>query len=277
MCGGQPEAARFHAERDWEVRRCAACTYGWVVDLANAPAGSAFEWSEDIVRESQKRTHMYEDRLHRIEQFAPKPKAWLDVGCGGGGMLKCVADAGYAAEGIELSPSAETITRWFGIPVHRLPLTDARPQLLREKYGIVSYFHVLEHVFDPAAELRTARSLIDQSGLLVVEVPCFDSFPWKVLGTKHRHFYRGHRSYFNPRSLRTLLEATGFSVLHSLTVPYQMTLDWLLQRLGPLGAPIRRTLPARFADTVISINTGEYLFMVARPSDNHTEFKFLRT
>lgn len=264
VCGGAAAERPFHEEREWQVARCSDCTYAWVVDIANPPATTAFEWSEDIVRESQKRLPMYGDRLQRVERYTPTPKTWLDVGCGGGGMLKCVADAGYAAEGIEMSPSAAIITDWFGIPVHKVPLAEAVTQLRHSRYGVVSYFHVLEHVWDPRAELATARHLLDGSGLLVVEVPFFDSLPWKILGTKHRHFYRGHRSYFNMTSLRTLLELAGFAVIYSKSVPYQMTLDWLLMRVGRLGAPVRRLLPTPLAASVLSINTGEYLLMIAR-------------
>jgi 2-polyprenyl-3-methyl-5-hydroxy-6-metoxy-1,4-benzoquinol methylase len=264
VCGASAIDKRFYAERDWEVRRCGSCSYAWVVDLANPAATTAFSWSEDIVRESQLRMHMYVDRLDRIERFRSGPKTWLDVGCGGGGMLKCVADAGYQAEGIELSPSAETITAWFGIPVHRVPLTEAAGQLRQDRYGVISYFHVLEHILDPRRELQTARRLLHPEGLLVVEVPCFDSVPWKLLRSRHRHFYRGHRSYFNPISLRRLLENTGFSVTLSQTVPYQMTLDWLLRRVGSVTNPMRAVLPSGWGNAVLSINTGEYLLMVAR-------------
>lgn len=266
ICGGAPVPRPFHDEPDWQVLRCSACTYAWVVDRANPAATTAFDWSEDIVRESQNRMHMYRDRLSRVERYAPGSKTWLDVGCGGGGMLKCVADAGYAAEGIELSQAADTITAWFGIPVHKVSLPEAGSQLRQPRYGVISYFHVLEHVLDPRAELATARKLLDEAGLLVVEVPFFDSLPWKVFGTSHRHFYRGHRSYFNMRSLRTLLESAGFAVIHSESVPYQMTLDWLLMRLGRLGAPLRTILPARVGKRVLNIHTGEYLLFIARVS-----------
>ncbi|MFI5178595.1 MAG: class I SAM-dependent methyltransferase [Vicinamibacterales bacterium] len=228
------------------------------------PTSTAFTWGEEIVRESQQRESMYRDRLARVERYQPAPRSWLDVGCGGGGLLKCAADAGYDAEGIELSPSADVITREFGLAVHKLPLAEALGQLRHQTFGVVSYFHVLEHVPEPVGELTLARTLIGPTGVLVVEVPFFDSLPWKILGARHRHFYRGHRSYFNRQSLEAILAKTGFTVLEIGSVPYRMTADWLLMRLGSPVRRVRRSLPSNVLRRSVPINTGEYLLAIAR-------------
>jgi hypothetical protein len=131
-------------------------------------------------------------------------------------------------------------------------------------YGVVSYFHVLEHVPEPVEELRAVRAILGADSVLAVEVPFFDSLPWRVRGPRHRHFYRGHRSYFNERSLRTILETTGFDVLDMGSVPYQMTADWLLKRLGSRASGLRRALPAAVLKRSVPINSGEYLLAISR-------------
>jgi SAM-dependent methyltransferase len=264
VCGSPAHLKPFYRSKDWLVVRCMRCTFAWAVDLDEAPKSTAFTWGEDVVRESQQRESMYRDRLARVERYQPAPRIWLDVGCGGGGLLKCARDAGYEVEGIELSPSADVITREFGIPVHKLPLAEVVGQLRHRAFGVVSYFHVLEHVPDPVGELRLAKTLLGPQGVLVVEVPFFDSLPWKVLGSRHRHFYRGHRSYFNRQSLEAILMATGFGVLEAGSVPYQMTADWLLMRLGSPAQRVRRSLPPRILRRSVPINTGEYLLAIAR-------------
>jgi 2-polyprenyl-3-methyl-5-hydroxy-6-metoxy-1,4-benzoquinol methylase len=212
---------------------------------------------------------MYRDRVSRVEKYGPNPRAWLDVGCGGGGLLTCAAAAGFEAEGIELSPSADLITARFGIPVHKRPLADAIAGLGHHRFGVVSYFHVLEHVVDPLGELRTARRLLGPHSLFVVEVPFFDSPAWRLFGSKHRHFYRGHRSYFNRQSLTRILTATGFTVLEVGSVPYQMTADWLLGRLGAPAKPLRDVLPSTLLRRVVPVNTGEYLLAIASMAPGH--------
>ena len=116
-CGGAALPSPFYESAAWLVRRCSQCTFAWVVDVTAGSDDTSFDWGEDIFQESQRRMPMYRDRLERVTQHGPAPKTWLDVGCGGGGMLKCVSDAGFEAEGVEPSSAADHISSQLGIPV----------------------------------------------------------------------------------------------------------------------------------------------------------------
>lgn len=263
-CGAPALPKPFFDSPSWRVLRCSECTYAWVVDVSEEAGDTAFDWGEDIFEESKRRRPMYQDRLERVARLSPSPKTWLDIGCGGGGMLSCVKDGGFEAEGIEPSPAADLISSKLGIPVHKRGLSESLNDLAHQKYGVISYFHVLEHVLDPAAELQVARTRLADTGIFVVEVPFFDSPVWKVMGRRHRHFYRAHRSYFNKKSLTTLLKNSGFDVLQCQAVPYYMTLDWLLMRAGG-PAKLLRPLASKDGEArPIKINTGEYLMSISR-------------
>jgi SAM-dependent methyltransferase len=264
VCEGLPTDEPFYSASDWLVACCSRCTFAWVVDIREAPTSTAFDWGAEVVDESRERRHMYLDRVKRVERFDPAPRRWLDVGCGGGGLLLCAVDSGFVAEAIELSPSAELIEARHNIPVHRRPLPEVWKELRFPNYGVVSYFHVLEHVVDLKAELAAAANVLSAEGVLVVEVPYFGSFLWRILRSRHRHFYRAHRSYFNPGSLRELLTRCGFTVLSTESVPYEMTFDWFLMRLGKLTNWMRKVFPVALLKRPIRINSGEYLLVIAR-------------
>ena len=166
------------------------------------------------------------------------------------------------SEGIELGPSAKIIVEEYGIRVHEKSLESVKDSLLYKEYGVVSYFHVLEHIENPKHELMQASELISSDGLLVVEVPFFDSLFWKILKHKHRHFYREHVNYFNKNSLSFLLKSLGFEILSLESVPYTMSIGWIIKRLGFNN--IFDSSNNTFSKKSIKINTGEYLLSVSK-------------
>jgi SAM-dependent methyltransferase len=145
------------------------------------------------------------------ESAAPGPL--LDVGSGGGLLLGMLRERGFAVAGLDFSREAAAIA-WR---THQAPSVCAdfeqapfAPGSLRA----VTMFHVLEHVYDPAAYLRAARRLIAPEGRLVVQVPNAASWQFRILGRSWngvdvpRHLFD-----FRDRDLETLLERCGFEVL----------------------------------------------------------------
>ena len=262
ICGGIAERNPYFESKEWLVNRCSDCSFAWVENIVTNPIPSGFDWGADIVDENQLRQEMYYDRLSRIIKFNPNPINWLDIGCGGGGLLNCAKEYGYNSEGIELGPSAKIIVEEYGIRVHEKSLESVKDSLLYKEYGVVSYFHVLEHIENPKHELMQASELISSDGLLVVEVPFFDSLFWKILKHKHRHFYREHVNYFNKNSLSFLLKSLGFEILSLESVPYTMSIGWIIKRLGFNN--IFDSSNNTFSKKSIKINTGEYLLSVSK-------------
>ena len=58
------------------------------------------------------------------------------------------------------------------------------------------------------------RELLSDDGLLVIEVPYFDSLFWKIFKHHHRHFYRSHLNCFDLNSMTTMLSGCGLNILN---------------------------------------------------------------
>jgi hypothetical protein len=80
--------------------------------------------------------------------------------------------------------------------------------------SVITMFHVLEHLFDPALNLNSARELLHQEGRLVVQVPNAASWQFLLLGENWsgadvpRHLWN-----FRTRDLEILLDRCGFDVV----------------------------------------------------------------
>jgi SAM-dependent methyltransferase len=127
----------------------------------------------------------------------------LDTGAGFGRFLVPFAEAGFQVRGLERSQHrAEFVRDVVGVPCDSAALEDVE---LDEKQQLVFMNHVLEHIDDPAKALAHVRCLLSDAGLIYIAVP---NLPFEY-APQSMHFVP-HLSNFTLRSLRRLLERSGF-------------------------------------------------------------------
>lgn len=166
----------------------------------------------------------------------------LDVGCGTGYFAAAARLAGYRVSGLDFSrPQLELARRLFG-------LTDLYPTTLRDyarsappaSLDVVTAFQVLEHVADPVAFIRDARTLLAPGGYLAVGVP-----NWRVWGIFREWLDQPphHLTRWSRTSLAKALERGGFEVvkLREHRSAYSFLLRYL--RLGLLRTAMKRFSP----------------------------------
>lgn len=135
----------------------------------------------------------------------------LDVGCGIGLFLAKLRALGAAdLMGIDFSERAAQAVRARGIPCHQGTFQDFPAE--GGSFDVVVMNNYLEHTLNPAAELEQARRLLRPGGVLVGELPNFDSLDRALFG----RFWGGnhvprHTFQFGPRELRAFLSRAGFS------------------------------------------------------------------
>jgi SAM-dependent methyltransferase len=169
-------------------------------------------------REERPRLRLWTRRLRMVEARARRG-ALLDVGCGDGLFLQVARDAGWEIEGIEFSPEgARRAALRLGRPVAVGDL--ARERVLRGPFDVITLWHVLEHLVEPAAMLDAARARLRAGGLLVVAVPNLDNLPMQAAyrlarGRPLPLYERGarepHISHFGPGTLAAFLGRRGFA------------------------------------------------------------------
>jgi SAM-dependent methyltransferase len=130
----------------------------------------------------------------------------LDIGCSTGSFVRAALNAGFDAEGVDISSPAIACGRKFALPLRCL---DVLNDPLAETYDIVTMWATLEHLPDPMRHLRRARELLKPGGLLLVSVPNFSGATQKLIGKWDRYVGAGHLNYFTPRVLRFTLETCG--------------------------------------------------------------------
>ena len=99
---------------------------------------------------------------------------------------------------------------------------------------------VLEHTGDPQAVLRECNRILKPGGILAINVPDNNSWLHKIMGRRWFFYLSVHLYYFSRKTLRALLNKTGFSLL-SRTPHFQLLeLGYLLLRLNAYSKLLSR-------------------------------------
>ncbi len=134
----------------------------------------------------------------------------LEVGCGGGMLLKLAEQRGWVAHGIEISPSCGALLRpWLGERFHAGDLSTA--PFPAASFDAVVMIELIEHLPEPADYLRAAHRWLRPGGCLRLTTPNFRGVNGRLQGTRWRVITDEHLSYFDRETLRRLLDQTGFS------------------------------------------------------------------
>jgi 2-polyprenyl-3-methyl-5-hydroxy-6-metoxy-1,4-benzoquinol methylase len=151
--------------------------------------------------------------IQLVHRFAPAGSL-LDVGCSTGGFVKAAGEAGYEAEGVDISARAVEFGRQMGL---RLEVKDVLHADFHRTFDIVTLWATLEHLGDPVAHLRAAHRVLKSNGYLFVSVPNYSSLSQKLLGSSYRYVVSEHLNYFTPKVLQQTVEACGFEPIGRMT------------------------------------------------------------
>ncbi|WP_258104788.1 class I SAM-dependent methyltransferase [Marinoscillum sp. MHG1-6] len=100
----------------------------------------------------------------------------LDVGCGGGKLLKEMKHIGFRnLTGID--PYIES-----DIDLGDLPILKRELHELDGEYDFIMFHHSFEHMIDPKVALNNAVKLLAKDGSILIRVPVADSYAYKTYG-----------------------------------------------------------------------------------------------
>jgi SAM-dependent methyltransferase len=168
----------------------------------------------------------------------------LDIGCGSGNFLRCMKEAGFSVSGIEPSASGSQFARTeHGLDIYHGMVEDYLAAHRARRFDVITLLNVLEHLTEPAQTLLRLRQILAPDGLLAIVVPDarFHDLAGKLrrgLGLrdpfwleKSLPFVSGfklpdHLCSFQPRTIVSLLQRCGFTVVARRNAPLVLNGSW---------------------------------------------------
>jgi SAM-dependent methyltransferase len=279
-------------EARYEILRCASCGLGWTHpqvsdeeigryypdDYLGRPSAVLQEFLSGRWRGTSS-WRMEDEKVRLVERYATGG-AILDVGCGEGKFLWTLDPDRWKRLGLEVDRRVVDAVRErvAGVQMEAGDLGSVR--LDPGSLDVVTFWHVLEHLLDPAAAVARVAAALREGGLLIVSLPNLDSHQadwfrsnWFPFGDVPRH-----RFHFSRRSLHLLLRNAGFAVeateFFSRAVNFHCWKHslraWLRARLGS-ELPYYPLKPLLHLFPWVESWTGRYatLTVVARKKPGH--------
>jgi hypothetical protein len=137
----------------------------------------------------------------------------IEVASNDGSLLKRFRDRGVRTLGIEPATNIAAQARADGIETVNRFFDPSCAEEVREKYGrarAVIGNNVLAHVDEPVDFLRGCKTLLDEHGMVVVEVPELTEFMQRF---EYDTVYHEHLSYFSVTSLMRVCEEAGLRIV----------------------------------------------------------------
>jgi 2-polyprenyl-3-methyl-5-hydroxy-6-metoxy-1,4-benzoquinol methylase len=280
-----PEA-RVYTKDGFEIVRCPSCglvfrAYMPASDDLGAIYSDAYFTSPadsqeigatgylDYVADEELHRVNARKRLEQLRRHAV-PGRLLDVGCAAGFFLDEARRAGWDSSGIELSTSmASWAQDRLGLPVERVPFGNA--ELEPHAYDAITMWDYIEHSVDPAADLKRSHHLLKPGGILALSTGDVGSLAARLSGSRwHLLTPRHHNYFFQPHTIRRMLERSQFSVVSVGHPAGWYSVRYLAHKLRtmidrPAVTHITDRLhTARVGRVQIPLNLGDIMVVVAR-------------
>jgi len=226
---------------------CLKCGGGYFQRFASQYAHDDY-WEGDTVNERiytvpevrRAFTRKFERHLKILERSRNGTKNLLEVGCGSGIFLETASKHGWKVHGLDISPQAVGLALKNCPTAHVICAPIEGSGLPKETFDVIALWDVIEHVDDPEALLKEARSLLAPGGYLIMETPDESCLARRLVRFAHTAtagrvsllralYYPAHRWYFSRQAMAKVLQRVGFDQIRFYR---EQTVKELGQRKG---------------------------------------------
>lgn len=226
---------------------------------------------QEYIEEEQGRLETFAESLALIQRYR-RDGHLLDVGCHVGTFLTLAEQAGFDVAGVEPSRWASDIARGrIDGNVHCGAVEDA--PLPEGGYDVITLWDVIEHLPDPALDIRAIHAALRPGGIFAVSTMDVDSLFARLAGRRWPWYMQMHLVYFSRRTLCEMLRREGFHIAEVSTHVRRVRLTYLASRLDAYAPAVGRAANgllerAGLAERTVGVSLGDIFTVIARKPES---------
>lgn len=253
-----------------KIVKCKRCGFVYVTPIPNLETIKQQNIYTDFDRLYQKNRNSKKVILYQIIVLLRKcgktEGDLLDVGCNVGYFLDIARTHGYRTSGIDINPDFIEYTK---SRKHKTICgTLSQANIEKDSYDVVVMLEMLEHTISPSCELKEAKRVLKNNGILVVEVP---NTVFHLLKGKFEKLIKSevvglnptrHYNHFTHKTIKRFMEGEGFEVLGVYVGKPAYISPMFGKVIGLLNTILQRFLCLFFKLT--NIHLGSRIIVIAR-------------
>ena len=187
-------------------------------------------WHEYIFpqTENARSQKVFSPRVKKIINICKKNKieqpSIIDIGAGYGTFCKLGLCINFFKKVVALEPSREGADNCRKNKIEVIENMIEKINKPKKKFDIVTSFEVIEHLFSLDQYIAQIRKLTKKNGLIIFTCPNGEGFDVRMLLKNSNTIDHEHLNYFNPYSIKILLERLKLRVIQIFT-PGQLDVD----------------------------------------------------
>ncbi|MGH7145592.1 MAG: class I SAM-dependent methyltransferase [Planctomycetota bacterium] len=202
---------------EYDIYRCATCGSCHAFPLKAAPDDfydgydyPVWRWEFDVL-------------LDFLQRQFPNGARVLEVGCGEGHLMNRMDRTKYEVIGLDSNTDCIKAAQAKGLNCHIGFAGPNHEQLKGKRFDLIFFFHLLEHLDNPAAFLSTMRSMLTDTGMIVLSVPNENRMMLKIC-TETFDYPPNHLFRYSDNGLKHLYRDCGFEAAETLQQPLDLNL-----------------------------------------------------